>query len=316
MIAVAVVLGAGAPLTMAGDTVAVVPRPREASWFELPDTLPPRAPWPLPTTPPPPPSVAAPGETIRGLVYRRPAAGPVVALTFDDGYSVTTLRELLAVAAHHKIPITLFPIGNALFLAPNIYRAAAAAGVPIANHTRSHPFLTRLQARRGSEAVIAEIRGFAAVADSLQIPYVSIFRPPYGDRHRGTDLLAARAGFPTVATWDTSFVDTAPACVGSIAGRIRHASRGEAGSIVLGHINTPLTPRIMAEVAARYRARGLTLVTLPTLLTGAPERIDWAAIAAAASLPARDGDPAVPTKVPEPYDPRDRRPPGALLGGC
>lgn len=312
---IALLVGAGSPLSAAA-TLAPFVAPRKTT---TQPSLPSRPTLPLPTTPPPPtPPLlqVTPGAAIRGLVSSRPEAGPFVALTFDDGYSVTALRELLAVAAHHEIPITLFPIGSTLLLAPNIYRAAAAAGVPIANHTRSHPFLTRLQARRGSEAVIAEIRGFAAVADSLQIPYVSIFRPPYGDRHLGTDLLAARAGFPTIATWDTSFADTAPACVGSIAGRLRRASRGEAGSIVLGHINSPLTPRIIAEVAARYRARGLTLVTLPTLLTGAPERIDWAAIAAAASLPARDGDPAVPTEVPEPYDPRGRQPPGALLGDC
>jgi peptidoglycan/xylan/chitin deacetylase (PgdA/CDA1 family) len=272
-------------------------------------------------TPSPTPSLdtgisVPPGPEIRGVVSRRSAAGDVVALTFDDGTNARSIRELVAVAVATRTPITFFPTAGSLRAFPALWRAVAAAGFPIANHTRNHRFLAKLLAAEGPAPVLADIRGFAAAAEAIGVPYLSVLRPPYGDRNSAVDALAAEAGFPTVAVWDTSFADTAPTCSGSVAGHVRAAGKGRSGSIVLGHARPLLTPRILAAVIAAYRARGLEPVALPTLLTGTPVVIDWAKAAKATSAPERDGGPRVPTAAPTPYDPADRRPPGVVEGAC
>lgn len=298
--------------TPGSSLTAVSPKPTAtvpAPATPTPDITPTAS--PAPSTP-----LVPTGPTIVGSVGRRSSAGNVVALTFDDGLSAQSIRELVAVAVATRTPITFFPTGRSLQQYPELWRAVAAAGFPIANHTVSHPFLRDLRERKGEAAVIRQITGFATIAAAIEIPIIAVLRPPYGDRDRAIDALAARAGFPTVAMWDTSFADTAPICNGSIAGHVRAATRGKAGSIVIGHARPALTPRILASVIAAYRARGLEPVALPTLLTGEVVEIDWARALEATSAPAVPGGARVPTAAPVPYDPTDRRAPGELEGRC
>jgi hypothetical protein len=61
--------------------------------------------------------------------------------------------------------------------------------------------------------------------------------------------------------------------------------------------------KLLAAVIENYAGRGFEFVTVPEMVTGTPNSIDWVKAAAAVSAPAKAGGPRVPTSVPTPIDP-------------
>jgi len=72
-----------------------------------------------------------------------------VALTFDDGDNERHIRQAVAVAVATQTPITFFPTGKSLRRFPNLWKAIGDAGIPIANHTVTHPNLKTRYAAKG-----------------------------------------------------------------------------------------------------------------------------------------------------------------------
>ena len=103
-----------------------------------------------------------------------------VALTFDDGDNERHIRQAVAVAVATQTPITFFPTGKSLRNFPNLWKAIGDAGIPIANHTVTHPNLKARYAAKGAAGVKAELQGFINVARSFKIPVVPYWRPPGG----------------------------------------------------------------------------------------------------------------------------------------
>src|SRR5215468_4865876 len=68
--------------------------------------------------------------------------GHTVALTFDDGPNAHTPAVLDALKAMN-IKATFFIVGTMAKLHPDILARVAAEGHLLANHSASHPFLTR-----------------------------------------------------------------------------------------------------------------------------------------------------------------------------
>ena len=73
-----------------------------------------------------------------------------VALTFDDGDNERHIRQAVAVAVATQTPITFFPTGKSLRKFPNLWKAIGDAGIPIANHTVTHPNLKARYAAKGA----------------------------------------------------------------------------------------------------------------------------------------------------------------------
>jgi len=72
-----------------------------------------------------------------------------------------------------------------------------------------------------------------------------------------------------VMTWDSTFADTSRRPDGTLwplRAYIKTATKGTHGSIILGHCGSPVDHQILRTVIARYRARGLTFVTVPQIL--------------------------------------------------
>ena len=112
---------------------------------------------------------------IAALIAPASAAGSTVkevALTFDDGDNERHIRQAVAVAVSTQTPITFVPTGKSLRKFPNLWKAIGDAGIPIANHTVSHPSLTARYAAKGAAGVRAELQGFINLARSLNIPVV------------------------------------------------------------------------------------------------------------------------------------------------
>ena len=234
-----------------------------------------------------------------------------VALTFDDGDSERHIRQALAVAVATQTPITFFPHGNSLRKFPNLWKAIGDAGIPIANHTVSHPNLRKRYAVIGAANVRAELQGFINLARSLKIPVVPYWRPPGGAWDANVLRIAKSLGL-TISMWSNTFADTAQMCKNGkaysrTASSFKNATKANGDKInLLGHVNpyTASTVKLLAAVITNYAGRGFQFVTVPEMATGIPSTIDWVKAAAAVSAPAKKpGDARVPTSVPTPIDP-------------
>lgn len=112
-----------------------------------------------------------------------------VAITFDDGYR-DNLINALPVLAHYEFPATLFTVSGYLgstlpgepepesgtLLSADELREAAARGMSIGGHTRSHPRLSSLT--RAEQ--VDEIAGCKADLEAILGQAVTTFAYPYG----------------------------------------------------------------------------------------------------------------------------------------
>lgn len=205
-------------------------------------------------------SLAAPVEASTQVITSADSSRRRVALTFDDGWNASacasianTLRDLGAVG-------TFFVNGNHLQAEPARWRRILR-GMPVANHTRSHPFLVRLS----DERVLNQIRTNERIhEDLLGQRMLRLLRPPYGSYDARVRRLAARLGYERLVLWDTDSHDwVSGATVSSVVAR---ATSGDAGSIVLMHCGPSVTPRALPAIIRSYRARGFRLVGLGALL--------------------------------------------------
>jgi hypothetical protein len=146
-------------------------------------------------------------------------------------------------------------------LDPAFWRLVAAVGDPVGDHTYSHPQLPALSLA----GQFAEIDRGRRVAEAvLGRPLLRVFRPPYGAYNAITLSAAARAGFGTVLLWDVSDRSTSPTA--SLAKMRWAAEQGTNGSVVLMHCGPNVTPYLLSDVIAFYRARGFRFVTVAQLL--------------------------------------------------
>lgn len=208
----------------------------------------------------PDPAVIRPAES-PVVVYHGSRDRRVVALTFDDGYAPWNGWRILRILQEERASATFFVSGLYVHRDPALWRAIAAAGYPIGNHTYWHRDIRRLSHERLLAEIIATRREVERVTGQAMAP---IFRPPYGARNAASDATAAEAGFPTIVMWDVSALDAT--LTPRPAASIRAATRGQNGSIVLFHVGPSMTPRILREVIRSYRDRGFAFVTIPELL--------------------------------------------------
>jgi len=125
-------------------------------------------------------------------------AGRAIYITIDDGW--TPSAQVLALMHQTYLPITAFLIADAAQENLNYWKAFAAAGGMIGDHTVSHPYLTKLT--RG-KATIQWRQARTALGRWLgQTP--AIGRPPYGAFNREVEVAAARAGLTALAGWSAT----------------------------------------------------------------------------------------------------------------
>lgn len=212
-----------------------------------------------------PAAVVAAASALPVPIYHGSRATRRIALTIDDGWGPENVRRIFDLLQAHDVAATWMPYARAMHLNEPLWHRIASAGFPIANHTNSHPFMTRLSATKqhyeltNARHVIEQVSGHACLP---------IFRPPHGSYNATTLRVAADAGYPTVVLWDTTDLDT----FGTRSTRrmTAAAQRGSNGSILLVHGGPSLTPVVLPAVIRSYRARGFEFVTLPELLSYPP----------------------------------------------
>jgi peptidoglycan-N-acetylglucosamine deacetylase len=184
---------------------------------------------------------------------------PWIALTFDDGPHADKTERLLAVLKEAKVPATFFVVGKMADRYPQIMRQIAEDGHELANHTYSHPNLSKLS----DSQVLKELKQTREVVRKLTGQDAYLFRPPGGDFSRRIVKLTSKAGYKMVL-WSVLVHDVDGAKPKVMRQRVlRHA---EDGAIVLMHSGMTNTIEMLPQTIADLRQRGYHFVTISTLM--------------------------------------------------
>jgi peptidoglycan/xylan/chitin deacetylase (PgdA/CDA1 family) len=186
--------------------------------------------------------------------------GPYIAMTFDDGPHATNTPRLLDMLKQRGIKATFFMVGQCAAEYPAIVKRIAAEGHEVANHSWSHPQLTKLT----DEGVKEQLKKThdAIVAGCGVAP--KVMRPPYGAfSERQRRWAAGEFGYKTIL-WDVDPLDW----------KVRNSAHVESeilkhtvnGSIILSHDIHKSTVDAMPDTLDKLTAKGFKFVTVSQLI--------------------------------------------------
>jgi peptidoglycan/xylan/chitin deacetylase (PgdA/CDA1 family) len=95
-------------------------------------------------------------------------------------------------------------------------------------------------------------------------------RPPYGDRNRYVDGLAANLGYTAITTWYGTFGDSGLITQAVLLDLAKQWLRPQA--VVIGHANHPTVTHLYGPIIDIIRSRHLQTVTLDDAWYGAKGR--------------------------------------------
>jgi peptidoglycan/xylan/chitin deacetylase (PgdA/CDA1 family) len=193
-----------------------------------------------------------------------------VALTFDFGGRIGDAHAIVRWLIDHGVPATIFAVGTTAITPGGTHALALAATQPdlfrVGNHSLTHPDFTELDATqiarqlKGADADIEPITGQSTR------PF---FRPPYGRRTDATLAAVGKAGWSLCVSWDTTTDDYLPISQGGptpdeLVAEVLDKVRP--GSIVIMHLGGYSTYAALPRIVSGLRSRGLSPVSLSSLL--------------------------------------------------
>jgi len=225
---------------------------------------------------PPASSTASPLPSTAGasvVVRHGPRSVQTVALTFDMGGRLDPALDILAWLVRHDVPATIFPTGKTA-TTTTVGRASMELVAEhrdlfdLGNHSWSHPDFRDLDDAAMRDQLQ---RTEAAVLALINVSTRPWFRPPFGGLDDQIPAVVGSAGWGTTVMWDIDAIDWRPESDGGptaaqIVDKVVRAADG--GSIVLMHLGGYNTLDALPGIVDGLRARGLTPVTLGTMLGG------------------------------------------------
>ncbi|MFI0451119.1 polysaccharide deacetylase family protein [Actinomadura sp. 6N118] len=180
-----------------------------------------------------------------------------VALTFDDGpgeYTARLLDGLKAAGAY----ATFFMLGQNIMGNEALLKRMVQEGHEVANHSWSHPQMTKLS----SGAVRWEVQRTNDAIQAASGVRPTMFRPPYG----ATDARVGRAVAMPQILWSVDSLDWQHR---SVSTNIRiGTSEPKTGGIVLFHDIHKASVDAIPHVLSGLKRRGFTFVTVSQLFQG------------------------------------------------
>jgi peptidoglycan/xylan/chitin deacetylase (PgdA/CDA1 family) len=186
---------------------------------------------------------------------------PHVALTFHGAGDPVMAQKLLAILKSTQTPVTVFAVGAWLKADSTIAKQILDDGHDLGNHTMNH-----LQSKTLSATKLdSEISGCAKELISLIGNHGKFFRP--SGTQNSTPLIrkvALKYGYKKCISYDVDSHDYQD--VGKAAVIKNVMSSVENGSIVSLHFGHQDTIDALPTLITQLRAKGLTPVTLSTML--------------------------------------------------
>jgi peptidoglycan-N-acetylglucosamine deacetylase len=192
-----------------------------------------------------------------GAVNHGSRSRPVIALTFDDGPSLTYTPRILSILNRLHASATFFEEGRHVPHREALMRQILASGDEIGNHSFTHPRDPGYGQLRGTDRRIKAATGFTPC----------LFRPPYGLIDPKV-VSAARRNHLEMILWDVDSRDDKHPGVAAI--RSNAVDLAQPGSIILMHDggHHPQTVAALPAVIRGLRSRGFRFATITALLGG------------------------------------------------
>jgi len=207
--------------------------------------------------PPPPRSARIP---VPGGVLSSLPGEDLLALTVDDGVDSEVVRAYTQLAKDTGLRLTYFV--NGIYRSwtdhTDLLRPLVDDGqIQLANHTWSHPDLTRLPLADVAEEFR---RNHEFLWKTYGVDARPYYRPPYGAHNEHVDKLAGELGYTTTTLWSGDLQDHLRISAEEVA---RNAERYfTAQTIVIGHLNHDPVTHVYGYLFELIRERGLRTVTL------------------------------------------------------
>jgi peptidoglycan-N-acetylglucosamine deacetylase len=183
-----------------------------------------------------------------------------IALTLDDGYDFQP--EMLDLLKRYDAHCTTFLIGSWATSHKQDLKLMRDAGFEIADHSWTHPFLTRLSTAQIQKEISRTQKVISSVTGD-QAPYL---RPPYGDTDSHVKAAAASLGY-RIVLWNRSFGDSGKGATATKVYKIVHRNGGvHAGDIILCHWGSKSSYQALKKMLPELKAQGFQLVTVSELI--------------------------------------------------
>jgi peptidoglycan/xylan/chitin deacetylase (PgdA/CDA1 family) len=185
---------------------------------------------------------------------------PLVALTFDDGPSISNTPGLLEILKENGVRATFFMVGKNVAAHSDIARQVAANGHEIGSHSWSHPHLGKLP----DAAVTEELQKTedALMAASGERP--RYLRPPYGDFTNAQRQWVHRKFGYDFIFWDVDPEDWRRPGVDAVVSRVVNGAHD--GSIILLHDIHADSVAAVPAIIDQLKAKGFKFFTVSELL--------------------------------------------------
>ena len=181
----------------------------------------------------------------------------MVALTFDAAYDPAPLEDILAALKAAGADATFFLTGEFVHDFPQWTKRIMTAGYPIGNHSYTHPDFTKLS----DQGMRNEIRKTAAALVKLGATSPTpLFRAPYGALSKRVLSVVGDEGYVSVF-WTIDTLDWKPERTPAQIKAVVLANL-KPGAIVLMHVGSKQTARVLPELLAEIKARGYRFVNL------------------------------------------------------
>lgn len=184
-----------------------------------------------------------------------------IAITFDDGASVSAINKVLDILDRYNAKSTFFFTGDWMKSNPSLSRKIVSRGHKMESHTVSHPFLTKL-----SDASIRSqlVRSRNMIKDTVGSTSYLI-RPPYGNTNSRVQRIAGEAGYKYIAMWSIDTDDYKSASTAASITRKAVAGASHNGILLLhpahGRVVDAL-PRILSQL----KDKGYSFTTVNEML--------------------------------------------------
>lgn len=198
--------------------------------------------------------IAVPQEAIWGGL----PSEKIVALTFDDGPKPGLTEPLLEILTKERVPATFFVIGRHVTAYPDLTRQIVGAGMELANHSYSHPNLTKI----GDAGVAREIMQTQNAIFQATGKLPRFVRPPGGNWNNNVAKVCRDWGMiPCMWTVDVygSEVIGAQSVADAILMQVRP------GSVILMHNGKLSTLQALPTVIRELKKRGYGFATVETM---------------------------------------------------
>jgi peptidoglycan/xylan/chitin deacetylase (PgdA/CDA1 family) len=184
-----------------------------------------------------------------------------VALTFHGNGDIALAHKLLAILNDRKVAVTVFAVGTWLKANPTIAKTILAAGHDIGNHTYSHTQMKTISAAK----VNSEISLCAKELTAQIGNHGSFFRP--SGTQNSTALIrntALKYGYKKCISYDVDSLDYQDPGKATVLKAVMNNVQN--GSIISLHFGHQDTIDAMPTLLDQLQAKGLTPVTLTTML--------------------------------------------------